>query len=61
LASEDGSPTVELGGLRWRFLYFTKPSPRRAGNGRLVRTVAVFPHRSGKGRTFLIDALPHAG
>jgi len=40
------------------YLYFTKPSPRRGGTDRLVRIGAVFAHRSGKGRTLLIDALP---
>ena len=40
------------------YLYFTKSAPRRCGNDRLVRIGAVFAHRSGKGRTLLIDALP---
>jgi len=40
------------------YLYFSKPSLRRGGNDRLVRIGAVFAHRSGKGRTLLIDALP---
>ena len=40
------------------YLYFSKRTTRRGGKDRLVRIGAVFMHRSGKGRTHLIDALP---
>lgn len=40
------------------YLYFSKAPSRRGGKERLVRIGAVFAHRSGKGRTHLIDALP---
>ncbi len=40
------------------YLYYAKRAVRRGGKDRLVRIGAVFNHRSGKGRTHLIDALP---
>jgi hypothetical protein len=40
------------------YLYFSKAPSRRGGKERLVRIGAVFAHRSGKGRTHLLDALP---
>jgi hypothetical protein len=40
------------------YLYVSQAAKRRGGKDRLVRIGAVFMHRSGKGRTHLIDALP---
>lgn len=40
------------------YLYFSKPATRRGGKDRLVRIGAVFAHKSGTGRTHILDALP---
>ena len=40
------------------YLYYSREAKRRGVKDRLIRIGAVFAHRSGKGRTHLIDALP---
>ena len=40
------------------YLYYSKKATRRGGKDRLVRIGAVFAHRSGNGRTHILDALP---
>lgn len=40
------------------YLYYSKKAARRGGKDRLVRIGAVFAHRSGNGRTHILDALP---
>jgi hypothetical protein len=40
------------------YLYYSREAKRRGAKDRLIRIGAVFAHRSGKGRTHLIDALP---
>lgn len=40
------------------YLYYSKEASRRGGKDRLIRIGAVFAHRSGKGRTHVIDVLP---
>ena len=55
----DGTTTTNTGGNKpVAYLYFAKAAARRGGKDRLIRIGAVFAHRSGKGRTHLIDALP---
>ena len=43
------------------YLYYSKKTTRRGGKDRLVRIGAVFAHRSGNGRTHILDALPVDG
>jgi hypothetical protein len=40
------------------YLYYAKESSRRGGKDRLVRIGAVFAHKTGNGRTHVIDVLP---
>jgi len=56
--TDEPTPTNAGGNKPISYLYFSKAPSRRGGKERLVRIGAVFAHRSGKGRTHLIDALP---
>jgi hypothetical protein len=55
----DEPTTTNTGGNKpVAYLYYSKRAVRRGAKDRLVRIGAVFAHRSGKGRTHLLDALP---
>lgn len=51
-------PTTTTSNKPVAYLYFSKAASRRGGRDRLIRIGAVFVHRSGKGRTHVIDVLP---
>lgn len=40
------------------YLYYARAAAKRGGKDRLIPIGAVFAHKSGKGRTHLIDVLP---
>jgi hypothetical protein len=53
------TPTTNAGNTKpIAYIYYAKASSNRRNKDRLVRVGAVFAHKTGSGRTHVIDVLP---